>query len=48
MGISNQNVEPLPSSLSTPISPFIFDTISLLICKPSPVPCAKELSFTKR
>ena len=30
-GISNQNVDPSPGSLSTPISPFILVTISLLI-----------------
>ena len=35
---SNQNSEPLPTALSTPISPPIRLTICLQIARPSPVP----------
>jgi hypothetical protein len=38
MGISIQNAEPVPNLLSTPISPFMRCTNSLLIANPRPVP----------
>ncbi len=37
-GISNQNVDPRPVSLRTPICPPIRLTIALLIARPRPVP----------
>ena len=47
-GIVNQNVEPFPSSDSTPILPFNFSIIVLQIESPNPVPCLKLFNFTKR
>ena len=36
--VVNQNVEPSPGSLLTPISPPIISTSCLLMARPSPVP----------
>ena len=47
-GRINQNVEPLPNSLFTPILPPNCSMMLLLMESPSPVPCTKEFSLMKR
>ena len=44
----NQNVDPFPSSDSTPIFPPMWLMSVRQIESPNPVPCAKEFSLTKR
>gem|GEM_PF-1825205 len=44
----NQKVDPLPSSDSTPISPFKIEMIVLQMESPRPVPCLNISNLTKR
>ena len=48
IGRVNQKQEPFSGSLSTPISPPSCSTILRQMESPSPVPCTKEFSLTKR